>query len=51
MSCKNYSGKHGDAALALHKGAPTETYDQLDNPIQVLIRDVIARFSGFPLMT
>src|SRR5882724_4990495 len=38
----NCSGKHaGMLALALHIGAPTETYDQLDNPIQVLIRDVI----------
>lgn len=42
----NCSGKHaGMLALALHIGAPTETYDQLDNPIQVLIQDVVARFS------
>jgi L-asparaginase II len=45
----NCSGKHaGMLALARHIGAPTATYDQLDNPIQVLIRDVIARFSGVP---
>src|ERR1700730_14539405 len=43
----NCSGKHaGMLALALHLGAPTESYDQLDNPIRVLIRDVVARFSG-----
>ncbi|HXM35677.1 MAG TPA: asparaginase, partial [Pyrinomonadaceae bacterium] len=43
----NCSGKHaGMLALALHLGVPTESYDQLDNPIQVLIRDVVARFSG-----
>ena len=27
-------------------GHLVETYDQLDNPIQTLIRDVVARFSG-----
>src|SRR6202158_2856703 len=46
----NCSGKHaGMLALALHLGAPTQSYDQLDNPIQVLIRDVVSRFSGVPV--
>jgi len=43
----NCSGKHaGMLALALHVGAPAATYHQLDNPIQQLIREVVARFSG-----
>jgi L-asparaginase II len=43
----NCSGKHaGMLALALHLGAPTATYDQPDNPVQVAIHEVIARFSG-----
>lgn len=43
----NCSGKHaGMLALALHVGAPIESYDQIDNPIQILIREVIASFSG-----
>lgn len=43
----NCSGKHvGMLALALHVGAPTESYEQLDNPIQQLIRTVVARFAG-----
>ena len=33
-------------ALALHLGAPTSTYDHLDNPVQVAIQEVVARFSG-----
>ena len=46
----NCSGKHaGMLALALHLGAPTESYDQLDNPVQLAIRDVIARFSSLPV--
>jgi L-asparaginase II len=45
----NCSGKHtGMLALALHLGAPTETYDQPDNPVQLSIRDTVARFSGLP---
>ncbi|HEX6626269.1 MAG TPA: asparaginase, partial [Pyrinomonadaceae bacterium] len=32
----NCSGKHaGMLALAVHLGAPTETYDQPDNPVQL----------------
>jgi L-asparaginase II len=43
----NCSGKHaGMLALALHLGAPTESYDQLDSPVQVSIRNVIQQFSG-----
>jgi L-asparaginase II len=43
----NCSGKHvGMLALALQFGAPTASYDQPDNPVQVAIRRVIAAFSG-----
>jgi L-asparaginase II len=43
----NCSGKHaGMLALALHLGAPTETYDQLDHPVQQLILRVVSQFSG-----
>lgn len=46
----NCSGKHvGMLALALHIGAPTETYIQPDNPVQLLIRRTIAQFSDVPL--
>ncbi|HKR00594.1 MAG TPA: asparaginase [Pyrinomonadaceae bacterium] len=46
----NCSGKHtGMLALALHLGAPTETYDQPDNPVQLQIGHRIAQFSGVPL--
>jgi L-asparaginase II len=46
----NCSGKHtGMLALALHLGAPTETYDQPDNPVQLSIGRSIAQFSGVPL--
>jgi len=36
----------GMLALALQLGAPTETYDQVDNPVQVAVQETIARFSG-----
>jgi L-asparaginase II len=43
----NCSGKHaGMLALALHLGAPTESYDSPDNPVQIAIQDTVARFSG-----
>jgi L-asparaginase II len=43
----NCSGKHaGMLALALHLGAPTATYDHADNPVQLAIQEIIARFSG-----
>ena len=46
----NCSGKHtGMLALALHLGAPTETYDQPDNPVQLAIARTVAEFSGVPL--
>jgi L-asparaginase II len=46
----NCSGKHaGMLALALHIGAPTDTYDQPDNPVQLMIGRVIAQFSEVPL--
>jgi L-asparaginase II len=46
----NCSGKHaGMLALALHLGAPTETYDQPGNPAQLLIGRTIAQFSDVPI--
>ena len=42
----NCSGKHaGMLALALHLGAPTETYDEPSNPVQLTIGETISRFS------
>ena len=42
----NCSGKHaGMLALALHLGAPTDTYDQPDNPVQLEIGRAISQFS------
>ena len=42
----NCSGKHtGMLALALHLGAPTETYDHPDNPVQQAIFRTVAQFS------
>lgn len=46
----NCSGKHaGMLALALHLGAPTETYDDPQNPVQLAIAKVISRFTGIVL--
>jgi L-asparaginase II len=46
----NCSGKHtGMLALALHLGAPTETYDEPGNPVQLMIGRTIEQFSGVPL--
>ena len=46
----NCSGKHtGMLALALHLDAPAETYDQPDNPAQLLIGRTVEQFSGVPL--
>lgn len=43
----NCSGKHaGMLALARHLNAPTESYDQPDNPVQLLIGRTVAQFSG-----
>ncbi|HEY8203467.1 MAG TPA: asparaginase [Pyrinomonadaceae bacterium] len=45
----NCSGKHaGMLALAKHLGAPTETYDRLDNPVQHHILRIVSEFSGVP---
>lgn len=45
----NCSGKHaGMLALALHLGAPTETYDQPENEVQITIAKVVSQFSGIP---
>jgi len=45
----NCSGKHaGLLAAALHLGAPTETYDQLDNPVQQYITRMVALFADVP---
>lgn len=46
----NCSGKHaGMLALALHLGAPTETYDEPSNPVQLAIGETVSRFSGVPI--
>jgi len=46
----NCSGKHaGMLALALHLGAPTETYDSPQNPVQLAIGRVVAQFSDITL--
>jgi L-asparaginase II len=46
----NCSGKHaGMLAVALHLGAPTETYDLAENPVQIAIAKVVAQFSGIPI--
>jgi L-asparaginase II len=43
----NCSGKHtGMLALALHLGAPTASYDQMDNPVQRRILEAVSLFSG-----
>jgi L-asparaginase II len=45
----NCSGKHaGMLALALHVGAPTETYDQPDSPVQQLIAETVSDFADVP---
>jgi L-asparaginase II len=46
----NCSGKHaGMLALALHLGAPTETYDEPDNPVQLEIGKTVSKFSGIDI--
>ena len=45
----NCSGKHaGMLALALYLGAPTETYDLPDHPVQVAIKQCVSEFSEVP---
>jgi L-asparaginase II len=46
----NCSGKHaGMLALALYLDAPTETYDEPSNPVQLNIARRIEQFSGVPI--
>jgi L-asparaginase II len=35
-------------AVAKHLGAPTENYDQPENPVQLAVARVVAQFSGVP---
>jgi L-asparaginase II len=43
----NCSGKHaGMLALALHLGAPIETYNRPEHPVQIAIGKVISQFTG-----
>ncbi len=45
----NCSGKHaGMLALALHLGAPVETYDWPSHPVQLAIGRTVAQFSAVP---
>jgi len=45
----NCSGKHaGMLALALHLGAPTKSYDQPENPVQIAIKRCVSQLSGVP---
>jgi L-asparaginase II len=45
----NCSGKHaGMLALALHLGAPVESYDHPENPVQQSILRAVSRFAGVP---
>jgi L-asparaginase II len=46
----NCSGKHaGMLALALHLGAPIDTYDRPSNEVQLAIGRVISQFSGIAI--
>jgi L-asparaginase II len=46
----NCSGKHaGMLALALHLGAPIESYDEPGNPVQIAIARTVAQFSDVPI--
>jgi L-asparaginase II len=46
----NCSGKHAAMlALAVHVGAPTESYDDWRNPVQQAIAKTVADFSDIPL--
>jgi L-asparaginase II len=46
----NCSGKHaGMLALALQLGAPPETYDRPENPVQQAITRTVSQFSGIPV--
>src|SRR5438034_9525802 len=46
----NCSGKHaGMLALARYLGAPTETYDQPNNSVQLAILRAVSQFSAVPI--
>ncbi len=46
----NCSGKHaGMLALALHLGAPIETYDEATNAVQIAIGKVVSQFSDIAI--
>src|SRR6266850_942452 len=46
----NCSGKHaGMLALALHLGAPTETYDEPTHAVQLAIGKTVSQFSGIAI--
>ncbi|MDQ2937178.1 MAG: asparaginase, partial [Acidobacteriota bacterium] len=46
----NCSGKHaGMLALAIHLGAPIETYDEPTNPVQLEIGRAVSLFSDVPM--
>lgn len=46
----NCSGKHaGMLAVALHLGAPIETYDEPTSHVQLAIVQVMSQFSGVPI--
>jgi L-asparaginase II len=46
----NCSGKHAAMlALARHLGAPTESYDELSNPVQQAIAKTVSQFSDTPV--
>lgn len=43
----NCSGKHaGMLAVAVHLGAPIDNYESAENPVQKMIADIVAQFSG-----
>jgi len=46
----NCSGKHaGMLALAIHLGAPTETYYEASNPVQLAIGKIVSQFSDIAI--
>jgi L-asparaginase II len=46
----NCSGKHaGMLAVALQLGAPTESYESPENPVQIAIAKAVAQFTDVPL--
>ena len=46
----NCSGKHaGMLAVAVHLGAPTESYEAPENPVQIAIARAVSQFTDVPL--